>query len=285
MSSYRFELEDTASFDEMIVQRGLDTYNSAFGLEPITELSAFYRDAENQVRGGIYGEVYWHWLYIDLVWVDPAVQHQGHGERLMHSLEQEALSRGAGHAYLSTTSFQALPFYHQFGYELFGVLEDRPPGYNYYFLKRPIALIRDLKDDDLLPTTEDPDPEDLKVIKQGLSNHNRSKGINPDGKRLGVYLRTDDHQVKGGIVGATYWGWLDIQMAWVDESLRGQGYGLKLLRMAEDEARLRGCANAFIDVADFQALGFFHRQGYVTFTRLEERPRGYTTHFLRKRLR
>lgn len=284
MGNYSFDIEELPTFDEIIVQRGLDAYNHGFGLEPITELTAFVRDENGVVKGGVYGEVFWNWLYVDLLWVSPELHEKGYGEKLLTSIEQGALSHGAEKAYLSTTSFQALPFYHRVGYQLFGVLEDRPPGYNYYYLYRPIPFIDDLNNADLLPITQEPEAEDLQAVKQGLSQHNRSKGINPDGRRLAVFLRTNDdaHRVVGGLIGATYWGWLDIQVMWLDESLRGQGHGLKLLQLAEEEATKRGCMQAFTDVADFQTLAFFHRQSYVTFTTLENRPPGHTTHFLRK---
>jgi hypothetical protein len=28
--------------------------------------------------------------------------------------------------------------------------------------------------------------------------------------------------VRGGLLGATYWGWLVIEILWLDESIRGQ---------------------------------------------------------------
>lgn len=283
MDAYQLELVDSSTIDELTLQRGLNDYNKAHGQEPIVELTAFLRDDVGKVRGGAFGEFNWDWLYVDLLWVDADMQDQGHGARLIYALEQAARELGATYSYLATTSFQALPFYYRLGYRLFGVLEDRPPGYNYYYLTRSIP---EDAPDDLMPIEEDPDPEDMDTLKRGLSEHNRTRGINPDGQRLSVFVKdkADPNRILGGLIGATYWGWLDIQLMWLDESLRGQGIGARMLRLAEAESQRRGCDNAFIDVGGFQNVGFFHAQRYSTFATLEDRPKGSRTHFMRKNL-
>lgn len=275
-------LSDQSSFDEVVIQRGIDAYNRTFGYEPVIELAAFIRDEQNRVRGGVFGELVWDWLYVDLLWVDAALRGRKYGTQLMTSIEQEVLRRGISRVYLATTSFQSLPFYYHVGYRLFGTLEDRPPGYHYYYLQKSIQPAPDTTS--LLPVSADYEPEDFMVIRQGLSAYNREKGINPDGRRLSVFMTDSHDQVRGGLIAATYWGWLDIQLFWVEESLRGQGYGSQILTMAEHEALTRGCYHAFADVSDFQGLDFFRHRGYATFASLADRPPGHATHFLKKHL-
>lgn len=276
-----FTIEDRSTFDEVVIQRGIDAYNRAHGYEPVIELAAFVYDDANRVCGGVYGELVWNWLYIDLLWVDNSARGRGCGRQLVSAIEQEAQRRGVNQVYLATTSFQALPFYYHVGYRLFGVLEDRPPGYQYYYLQR---TVEPQNTDHLPAVTEDFEPDDFAAVRQGLSAYNRSRGVNPDGRRLSVYMRDDEQHNYGGMIAATYWGWLDIQLFWLDESHRGQGYGTQILEMAEREALARGCQYAFADVADFQALDFFLKHGYTSFAILPDRPPGHATHFLRKAL-
>ena len=278
---YTFTLHDTPDFTELIIERGVNTEARARGFAPPDELAAFVRDNDGIVRGGVNGEVEWGWLYIDLLWLDDRMHGNGHGLNLMRAIEGAAAQRGCKHSWLATTSFQALPFYYAYGYRLLGVLEDRPPGYNYYFLRHEDIGIYETS----IRVTDDPDPADLVTLRQGLAAHSRSKGATPDAKRLSIYLEDDEGAIYGGLIGATYWGWLDIQTVWIKPQLRGQGYGAQMLALAEAESVRRGCPFAFADVADFQALGFFERQGYTTFATLPERPPGHHTHFMRKSLR
>jgi len=280
--AYRFMIEEQSTFDEILIERGIERYNQSYGVIPPVELAAFVKDDAGKVLGGVYGEILYDWLYIDLLWVDATLHGHGYGTRLMTSIEQSALSRGIERVYLATTSFQALPFYYGLGFRIFGVMVDRPPGHRYYWLQKSITA--DTQRNDLLPVTDDPSPEDFRTIREGLAAHTRVSEVSADGKRLTVFMRDDDDKVVGGLISATYWGWLDIQMIWVTDDLRDQGFGRELLQLAEHEAKQRGCAYSFADVSSFQALGFFAAEGYTPFATLPHRPHNYRTYFMQKQL-
>ena len=63
---------------------------------------------------------------------------RGYGYRLLTLAEDEARKRGAKSAYLDTFSFQAPDFYRQHGYQVFGELEDFPPGHQRYFFSKQL---------------------------------------------------------------------------------------------------------------------------------------------------
>ena len=88
----------------------------------------------------------------------------------------------------------------------------------------------------------------------------------------------------GGIIGSTYWDWLYIDLLWLREDLRGQGYGHQLLTAAEDEARQRGAKNAYLDTFSFQAPDFYEQHGYRVFGTLDDFPVGHQRFFLTKEL-
>jgi GNAT superfamily N-acetyltransferase len=96
------------------------------------------RAADDAIVGGLAGETGWHWLFVDLLWVDDAHRGRGLGSGLLRRAEQEARARGARHVYLDTFGFQARPFYERHGYTLFGVLDDYPPGSRRYFLRKDL---------------------------------------------------------------------------------------------------------------------------------------------------
>ncbi len=133
-----------------------------------------------------------------------------------------------------------------------------------------------------LDTTLDPDA--AQAVRAGLSAYNRSR-VGGDGyRKLAIFLRDPDHTVVGGLLGDTYWGWLAINIVWVAESLRGQGYGRALLAMAEREALRQGCHHAHLDTMSFQARPFYEREGYRVFGALHDVPMGRSRYFMQKAL-
>lgn len=274
-------LEPQAALQDITFLRAsLEGESAAHGFTRPVDLAAFVR-RDGVVMGGVYGELRWDWLYIDLLWVDDSMRGQGMGQRLVQAIEQAALARSVERVYLATTSFQALPFYHHLGYTLFGALEDRPPGYNFYYLKKPIWPV---ENDALLEVTDAMTREDFDALRNGLRDYVIGCGVAVDSRRLSVMIRADDGTLLGGLTGVTAWGWFDLQTLWLDELARGHGFGSQVLATAEQEAAARGCPHVVIDIPDVQYLEFFHKRGYVTFATLPDRPAGYVTHFLRKDL-
>jgi GNAT superfamily N-acetyltransferase len=129
-----------------------------------------------------------------------------------------------------------------------------------------------------------PHPEDARLIEQGLLNYNR-QFVEVDGyQRLAIILRDENQTLFGGLLGDLYWNWLHISILWLDESVRGQGYGSQMLKLAEEEAARRGCHGVNLDTMSFQALAFYERYGYTIFGVLEDHPIGHTRYFLKKKL-
>lgn len=88
--------------------------------------------------GGISGNVYWNGLEIDTLWVDDDYRGQGLGMRLLKEAENYAIDNGAVIAFLKTVD--ANLFYEKAGYQVYGVLEDRPIGTVLYHMKKRLSL-------------------------------------------------------------------------------------------------------------------------------------------------
>jgi GNAT superfamily N-acetyltransferase len=137
-------------------------------------------------------------------------------------------------------------------------------------------------------------PQKLKVTKV-LSKKDRKKIADPliayniarfgesVREKLAIRLRGDDGEINGGLVGYTARDWLYIEMLFVPEELRGKGTAGTLLKMAEDEAKRRGCIGAFIDTMSPDALKVYQRYGYETIGALGEFAGGHTFTWLKKR--
>ena len=59
----------------------------------IDQLCVVARDCDGVLVGGIYGEIYWGWLNILVLWVTPNLRRQGLGARLLSRAEIEAVAR------------------------------------------------------------------------------------------------------------------------------------------------------------------------------------------------
>ncbi len=122
------------------------------------------------------------------------------------------------------------------------------------------------------------------VIGGGISDYNTQQAGDDRGQNLCFVLQSPGGEIVGGVIGATYWDWLYINLMWVREDLRGRGYGQRLLKRAEDEACQRGARHAYLDTFSFQAPGFYQKYGYQVFGELPNFPTGHQRYFLKKKL-
>lgn len=127
-------------------------------------------------------------------------------------------------------------------------------------------------------------PQDREEIRQGLLAYNMARLENKNVADLGVYLRDETGKVTAGLTGTTHGNWFCVQFLWVSEPLRGQHIGSRLLALAEETAKHRGCRYAFLDTFEFQAPGFYEKQGYRPACTLPHYPVTGTRYYLTKKL-
>lgn len=124
----------------------------------------------------------------------------------------------------------------------------------------------------------------MSAIVKGLGEFNRSQTGGAMPQYLLVTVRDEHGAVVGGLVGATYLGWLHVHSVWLPDTLRGRRYGTELMALAEAEALRRGCTRAFLETLSFQALPFYEKCGYAVFSRLADFPVGGARYALTKDL-
>jgi ribosomal protein S18 acetylase RimI-like enzyme len=97
----------------------------------------FLRQPRGEWVGGCLGLVWARYLHVKWLWVASSLRGRGYGALLLRASETMAAEHGATAATLETHNPAAKAFYLSQGYEVFGVLEDYPPGYSkFYFKKR-----------------------------------------------------------------------------------------------------------------------------------------------------
>ena len=132
---------------------------------------------------------------------------------------------------------------------------------------------------------ENPDRSVWGVIVNGLKEFNSRNAGEDQMRELCLALYSPDQEIVGGVIAETYWNWLFVNVMWVKEELRGQGYGAQLLKMTEEEAIKRGARYAYLDTFSFQAPEFYSRNGYKVFGELKDFPPGHQRFFYEKELK
>jgi GNAT superfamily N-acetyltransferase len=94
-------------------------------------------DDAGEMVAGLYAQMYYSWMFVELLWVAEHSRGHGLGSKLLAQAEEQAREHGCHSVWLDTFSFQARGFYERCGYTLFGDLPDYPePHRRYFFSKR-----------------------------------------------------------------------------------------------------------------------------------------------------
>ena len=130
-----------APADRDAIVAPLVAYNTskagAPGYKPVAIL---VRDHESaRTIGGLWGSISYQWLHIDLLYVPEAHRGNGVGAEIMQRAEEIARANDCVGLRVDTHSFQAPGFYSKLGYEIFGTLDDNPPGTRRFFLHKRLS--------------------------------------------------------------------------------------------------------------------------------------------------
>ena len=129
-----------------------------------------------------------------------------------------------------------------------------------------------------------PTDKEIAFVNNALQKFNDEK-VGPDNHELlNIVEYNNSGNIIAGILGGTYWGWMHIDILWVDENHRKQGLGSQLLNAAESEAIKRGCHSVHVDTMSWQAPEFYKKHGYEIISELNDIPNGNKKYHLIKKL-
>jgi GNAT superfamily N-acetyltransferase len=133
--------------------------------------------------------------------------------------------------------------------------------------------------------TDAPAAADTDLIADGLRAYNTERSGYDDSRPLAVFVTDPETgKVLGGLYGSSSRGQLRVDRFFLPEALRGGRLGSRLLAMAEEEGRRRGCTRITLNTMEIQAPGFYRKQGYEAAAVLECDPPGVTRYLMTKRL-
>lgn len=124
----------------------------------------------------------------------------------------------------------------------------------------------------------------IDFIEDQLDAYNIAQTGIDFGGLLACFVRAPDGGILAGISGWTWGNCCEIRTLWVHASLRGRGYGRRLLQAAEQEALRRGCTQVVLDTHSFQAPTFYLKMGYEVVGIVEGYPNQHQQIYLKKHL-
>lgn len=123
------------------------------------------------------------------------------------------------------------------------------------------------------------------IIQYGIKNFNNQK--HPDMKVFNKYREKGyndtfgfyaiaDEKVIGGITAHKKMEWLDIDILFVNEKFRKNRIGSKLISKAEEYCQKENLIGMHLYTLDFQAKGFYEKQGFELIAEIKDWPKGIT---------
>jgi GNAT superfamily N-acetyltransferase len=134
----------------------------------------------------------------------------------------------------------------------------------------------------------EPLPDDIAALRAKLIEEASRETGAFDRKRMRINALDDGGAIAGSVYGWLDWGWLYVELLWVEPPQRRRGIATQLLQVIERTAREHGIDRARVATASFQrALPLYQKLGYTIYAQLPLRaPNGsaHVEYFLEKRL-
>ena len=124
----RYLIRNTARRAPLLVPRRIGGSPGSAARCKLCALLALVLREDDRLLAGLFAEIVWNALHIDLLWVAADHRRHGYGRSLVQRAEEFSRERACDVAYLSTFDFQAPPFYGSMGYSVIGELVGAPRG-------------------------------------------------------------------------------------------------------------------------------------------------------------
>jgi ribosomal protein S18 acetylase RimI-like enzyme len=216
--------------------------------------------------------------------VHPDYQGRGLGQIILTELEARAQAQGYSTLHLDTSPAQvaAQRLYEKNGF--YPVGRTLINGLEVILYEKSLGIEEKVVDNFQIQTTDQPAEEDWQLIEENIDRFNIQTTGYDDYIPLAILVRDASGTICAGLTAFTWGGTLRIRSLWVQEDLRKQGHGSRLLEAAEQEARNRGCKQAVLETHSFQAPRFYPARGYTVTGVTDDNPVGFKQLTFQKRL-
>lgn len=115
---YHLERYDTPELEKLLYEGLNDEAVLAKGVNRVRTFGICILNATKDILGGAKGAILYGNLYVDALWVNSKIRHQGWGTKLMAEAEKIGKEYGCTFATVNTMDWEALPFYQKLGYRI-----------------------------------------------------------------------------------------------------------------------------------------------------------------------
>jgi len=137
----------------------------------------------------------------------------------------------------------------------------------------------------IITSEKNPILEDLQILNDGIAKQAKEKKDMIQLDFFAFFIRDENDRIIGGCAGDNMYGSLYIGQLWIDEQLRGKGYGTQLMQKAEDLAKNSGCNFMAVNTFDWEALNFYKKLGFFVEFERKGFDKDSIFYFLRKNLK
>ena len=263
-----------------IVPREVDAEEEEFVLKVENEAG--------EIVGGCIAQAYeYHWsrMFLNTLWVDERYRHHGIGSMILREIERIAREKGCRVVTLGTASYMARPFYEKHGYTVFTTLK-KANGYISYSLVKYL----DRETPEYVPSDNSGarfrvsigSEDDAELILKGLNAYSEAYEQKNESVDFDKKLVDKDGNFAAGVIANVEKG-ADgfVDALFVEEPLRHQGLGTRLLQEVEALAKANGAPMVLTSAGDWN-VDFFNKNGYLLRGELKDVPKGHDCYELYK---
>jgi len=136
-----------------------------------------------------------------------------------------------------------------------------------------------------ISVTDELDAADAAVISDGLRAYYLRQAGYYDFRPLAVFVHEPQTgSLIGGLHGRSEFGLVYVAWFFLPKDRRRARIGSRVLAMAEDEGRRRGCPRIALTTLSIEAPGFYLKQGYDVAATIDCEPPGLARYYMVKKL-
>ena len=265
-----------------ILVKHLRAYNHKHTGDREVSIEYYYAIDGDKLVGAIYINLFWDWVSIgNIFYEDVEVL-----KKLISEIWLHYSNRAVGINLITEIESCAKEF-QMLGFELIGVLEGTPKTKRSFHLQNIDFTIESNTKLEVVISTE-------KIVEYDLILHNQMERINKENdiqdveeKNL-MFVALDNNNnnnFAGGIQVSITEDSMYINRLVVSEDYRGNQIGTNLMNIIEDKARTLGIYSISTGTVEFQARGFYEKQGFRVVMIKENGPRGFDSFKMTKTIK